>query len=289
MTYKRNFVVAVKVGGKILRESGDEVQLPFGSEYSVLLKNLNSVRAMAQISIDGTLAGPWYVLGPNSSVEIERFNNSGNNERGNKFKFIERTQAVEEHRGIKIEDGLVRVEFKKEKVWEPPKTVEHHTYHHHEYHHIPYYPWRYIPAPQWPINPPLTWGNSSAQAQNLSHHSVKSTNVPTRSLGSVSGRASMSSNSGRLMAMNMMTTSLSNEAGITVPGSESSQAFTSVWGFDTESQTEVLTLKLIGQNGPVAVETPVTVDLRAQCQTCGKRAKGSAKFCSRCGTSLNLI
>src|SRR6266700_3640508 len=77
MTYKRNFVIAVKVGGKVLRENGDEVQLPFGSEYSVLLKNTNSVRAMAQISIDGVSAGPWYILGPNSSVEIERFNNSG--------------------------------------------------------------------------------------------------------------------------------------------------------------------------------------------------------------------
>jgi hypothetical protein len=107
MTHKRNFVIAIKVGGKVLRENADEVQLPFGSEYSVLLKNTNSVRAMAQISIDGVIAGPWYILGPNSSVEIERFNNSGNNERGNKFKFIERTEAVEEHRGIKIEDGLV--------------------------------------------------------------------------------------------------------------------------------------------------------------------------------------
>src|SRR5579864_4636358 len=277
MTYKRNFVAAVKVDGKVLRESADEVQLPFGSEYSVLLKNTNSVRAMAQISIDGVTAGPWYILGPNSSVEIERFNNSGNNERGNKFKFIERTQAVENHRGIKAEDGLVRVEFKKEKVWEPPKTVEHHTYHH----HYDYRPW-HIPRPHWPTNPIITWGGISGQSQQ--NMMYKSTSAPTRSLSA--------SNSVRPMAMNMASMGLlreANDAGITVPGGESNQQFTSVWGFDTESQTEVLTLKLIGQNGPVAVETPVTVDLRAQCQTCGKRAKGSAKFCSRCGTSLNLI
>jgi hypothetical protein len=289
MTYKRNFVVAIKVGGKILRENGDEVQLPFGSEYSVLLKNTNSVRAMAQISIDGVIAGPWYILGPNSSVEIERFNNTGNSERGNKFKFIERTEAIENHRGVRVDDGLVRIEFKKEKVWEPPKTVEHHTYHHHEYYHAPYYPWRYVPTPRWPTNPHITWGNISAQAQNFSGSLMKSTGAPTRSLGSVSGRVSMPSNSGRLMAMNMITTSLPNEAGITVPGSESSQVFTSVGGFETEPQTEVLTLKLMGHSGEVVVEKPVTVDIHAVCQSCGKRAKGDAKFCSRCGTSLILV
>src|SRR6266702_5175982 len=282
MTYKRNFVIAVKVGGKVLRENGDEVQLPFGSEYSVLLKNTNSVRAMAQISIDGVSAGPWYILGPNSSVEIERFNNSGNQERGNKFKFIERTQAVETHRGIKIEDGLVRVEVKKEKVWEPPKTVEHHTYHHHQY---DYHPGRYIPAPSWPSypSPYIIWCNTSIHNQSQQNTSYKSIAATTRASGSVQPMAM------NMMSVNMQSSSIPNEAGITVPGSESRQAFTSVWGFDTEPQTEVLTLKLIGRSGPVAVEKPVTVDLRAVCQTCGKRAKGDAKFCSRCGTSLILI
>lgn len=264
MTYKKNFVVAVKVDGKVLRESGEEVQLPFGSEYSVLLKNLNAVRAMAQISIDGKEAGPWCILEPNSTVEIERFNNSGNKKQGNRFKFVERNSAVEEYRGIQAEDGLIRVEFKKEKFFELPKVVEHHTYHH----HYPYYP--YIPKiePFWPHQPSITWCNNST-------------------LGALSSP---------VRAMQMMKCSLDvseqsakpNEAGITVQGGLSNQEFVSVSGFQCEP-SEVISLKLIGKHGPVEITRPVTVDIRAKCQTCGKRAKANAKFCSVCGTSLQII
>jgi len=49
--YKEQMVAAVKVGGKVLRENGETVVLPFGSEYSVYLKNLNTVRA----GVDGDL------------------------------------------------------------------------------------------------------------------------------------------------------------------------------------------------------------------------------------------
>ena len=73
MTYKKNFVAAIKVNGKVLRESSDRVELPFGSEYSILLKNLDSVRMQARITIDGVDAVDWVVINPNSSVEIERF------------------------------------------------------------------------------------------------------------------------------------------------------------------------------------------------------------------------
>ena len=47
MVYKSNFVAVVKTNGTILREKGesnDEVYLPFGNEYSLLLKNKNSKR-----------------------------------------------------------------------------------------------------------------------------------------------------------------------------------------------------------------------------------------------------
>src|SRR5579864_7262156 len=100
MTHKRNFVIAIKVGGKVLRESGSEVELPFGSEYSLLMKNLDTVRVQAKVEIDGDDVSGWLVLQPNSSLELERFIRNGNLERGNRFKFIERTEAVEAGRGI---------------------------------------------------------------------------------------------------------------------------------------------------------------------------------------------
>ena len=53
MMYDNKFVAALKVNGKILREVKDIVFVKFGSEYSILLKNLNSVRALVNIQIDG--------------------------------------------------------------------------------------------------------------------------------------------------------------------------------------------------------------------------------------------
>lgn len=271
MTYKKNFVVAIKVNGKVLRESGEEVQLPFGSEYSVLLKNLNAVRAMAQISIDGKEAGPFYILEPNSSVEIERFNVSGNQKQGNKFKFIERTEQIEEHRGVQLEDGLIRVEFKKEKVFEAPHIVEHHTYHHHDYY------W-----PYWPYTPPFIPYKRYFGDYQCGNNQT-SNDVDGLLKRAISGSTVHVQN-----AMFSAQCMSKNTEGITAPGSISNQEFVTASGFQTE-ESEVITLKLIGHRGSLKVQQPLTVDIRAVCQTCGKRAKGSAKFCSGCGTSLQII
>jgi hypothetical protein len=123
--HKNNFVVCVKVGGKILREKKDQVALPFGSEYSLLLKNLESRRAQVKVSIDGddVTGSRWLIIQPNGTLELERFIRNDNLKEGNRFKFIERTDAVEKGRGIKADDGLVRVEFKHEQVWNWPTVT----------------------------------------------------------------------------------------------------------------------------------------------------------------------
>ena len=41
MMYHKKLVASIRTNGKILREFKDTVYLPFGSEYSILLKNLN--------------------------------------------------------------------------------------------------------------------------------------------------------------------------------------------------------------------------------------------------------
>src|SRR5258708_5883722 len=118
MMYKKNLVACIKVGGKILREFSERVHLPFGSEYTVLLKNLDSVRMDVKVSIDGqdVSEGRSFVLAPNGQMEIECFIRNGNLEKGNRFKFIERTKQIEDHRGVDVTDGLVRIEFKRERI-----------------------------------------------------------------------------------------------------------------------------------------------------------------------------
>jgi hypothetical protein len=112
--YNSSLVIAIKHNGKILRENKDMVLIPFGSEFSVLVKNLNNKRVKFTLSIDGAdaLDGTSLIVNANSEIEVKRFIRSGNMNEGNAFKFIERTTAIEDGpRGIKIDDGIVRIEF----------------------------------------------------------------------------------------------------------------------------------------------------------------------------------
>jgi len=134
MAYKNNFAVAIKHNGKILRDRSEVVRLPFGSEYSVLLKNKDSRKAVVQVEIDGVdvIDGNALIVGPNDSVELKGFM-KGSTVR-NKFKFIEKTRKISKYRGDRIDDGLVRVEYKFERrdpeitYWNNPSTFGGSTY-----------------------------------------------------------------------------------------------------------------------------------------------------------------
>ena len=120
MMYNRNLVVAVKANGKILREHGDTVYMPFGQEYSLLIKNLHTRSVVVSISIDGksVTENTKLVINGGSETELKRTVRNDDNAHGNAFKFIERTEAVENGpRGIGAEDGLIRVEYEFEREY----------------------------------------------------------------------------------------------------------------------------------------------------------------------------
>lgn len=275
MTYKNHVVCAVKVGGKVLRESGDVVTLPFGSEYSLFFKNLNSVRVQIKVSIDGTDAteDTWIIIQPNSSLELERFIKNGNLSSGNRFKFIERSQEIEDHRGIGAEDGIIRVEYKTERV-QPEIAIP----------RIKYYDeWYPGPHPRWPYD---SWP--------YRRYEVTCDNSIRGSLGGASAaftqHTTSSQNSQNVQAMNLCRSSVPvADAGITVAGAESNQKFVPGTWFATESQSDVIVMRLRGMIGIEEVTAPVTVDCKPKCVTCGRTNKGSAKFCSGCGTALTII
>lgn len=255
-------VVAIKVGGKVLRETGDIVTLPFSSEYSIFIKNLNSVRAQFKVSIDGDdiTGNSSFVLGPNSSMEVERSIKSGNMNEGNRLKFIERTAAVEAHRGIGAEDGLVRVEMWRELV--VPQFVPNDMY------DYPYWIYRHP-------------------------YERRSYTYKNPFFGGVSKCASgENSASGTTVGVNAMSDSYNtstSDAGITVQGSHSNQRFNTVQGFSLETQSAVVVLRLRGMVGGAVVASPMTVDRRPKCQTCGRNNKAVAKFCAECGTGLEVF
>jgi hypothetical protein len=257
MMYQNKLAVAVKSNRKVLREFGDTIYLPFGSEFSLLIKNLNTVRSIVNITIDGKeVVKGGLIVNANSEVDLERFVGENMNQ-GNRFKFIERNDAVEAHRGVKLEDGIIRVEYQFEKVFQT-------------YYRPPYYTYT---ATTWPYDIYCGSGVSHSTSETLSTSSSVL-------------RSGMSSSSTPTAAINYS----SNDAGITVPGSVSDQKFSKSYGFQTESEKHVMVFKLLGETvDNKAVRQAVTVKHKQKCSSCGKNNKAHAKFCYSCGTALQVI
>jgi len=270
--YNNRLAVAIKHNGKILRENKDLVLLPFGSEFTVLVKNLNSRRVKFTLHIDGTdvLNGTSIIVNANSDTEIKRYIRENNSDVGNAFKFIERTDAIESGpRGIKIDDGIVRVEY-----WFERQVSEITTVYSRELRYVdPYY--TKIGSPMY---------------DTLARGAVFSSNESYQSMG-VSGSTLQSSNSATVTASAASASNATTEsiAGITVPGSKVEQKFSTVYGFQAESNSDIIVLRLAGTHAGSEVKAPVTVKTKNKCTTCSHINKAHAKFCSECGTALTLF
>ena len=83
--YSNKFVLSVICDGQIVKElDNGQVNIPFGSEYTLRLRNRNNRRALAKISIDGeNVSGGGIIIAANSFVDIER-----SVDVARKFKFV---------------------------------------------------------------------------------------------------------------------------------------------------------------------------------------------------------
>lgn len=274
MMHNSNLVFCVKSDNKVLREHGENIYIPFGQEYSFYIKNLHSRRCQVSIEIDGKSIsdGSKFIINANSSMDIERFLKSGNLNEGNRFKFIERTASIEKHRGVGAEDGLIRVEFEFER----------------EYQNLNNY-LQYPPGVR-------SWGGAAwqrgASGQSLGGDIQFGDAEIECSAGMPLGSASneflnvataQSAGSAQLSARSV------NDAGITVPGSMSNQQFRTVSDLYTDGIKHVMVLKLLGETETAPVVKAVTVKHKPTCVTCGKVNKANAKFCSECGTALQIF
>jgi len=274
---------AIKVNGKVLREFKDTVYVPFGSEYTILLKNINTVRALVNVYIDNDNVVPGgLVLNVGQECDLERAIRNGNMSEGNKFKFIERTGGVEAHRGIKLEDGLIRVEYQFEKVISPP-IWPHHSKSYYD-------------------GGGDTWGtpirsNSIPLGGNGGY---PFNNIGGRGSSSVCGGGgsysaglnNMSYSVGSIMTQSATLSSAlpQNDVGITVAGGKSEQRFITASNFQVDPEKFNIILKLLGETAENKVIcTPITVRSKPKCVTCGKNNKFTSKFCSGCGTALEIF
>jgi hypothetical protein len=273
MMYSNKLAVAVKTNGKVLREFKDTVFLPFGAEYSLLIKNLNSVRALVRINIDGNeVVDGGLVVDANREVELERMVKANLNE-GNRFKFIERSDAVEQHRGVKLEDGLIRIEYQFEDVvrYRAPILT-------------------YVAQPHWTNDILVGSGVTQTYSSNsvLRHTTANNVSITASSATGFEGHPGVACSDSAQLS-NFVEQGY-NDAGITVPGSVSNQKFSKVSNFRVLPEQHVMIFKLLGEtpdNAPI--RKPVTVKAKPKCVTCGKQNKATAKFCSTCGTALTVI
>ena len=301
--YHNKLVASLKANGKILREFKDTVYIPFGSEYSFLLKNLHTQRALVNVFIDGEdVIEGGLVLNAGQEVDLERYVKNGNLSAGNKFKFIERTSSIEQHRGVKLEDGLVRIEFQ----FELPRPVI----------NISDIMWRtetdkfrYTSSTGAPYNTP--WysttntnagvsGNTGDRFTLTASGSISQMNVGgvLRGVDYSKGEATKAAAAAAINSVvpqasevhDGMATMDWNDTGITVPGSKSEQKFATVTMGALESQKHSIVFKLLGETPDnEKVRNPVTVKHKPKCVTCGKQNKATAKFCTECGTALEIF
>ena len=271
MMYQNKFIAAVKHNNQILREYKDTVRIPFGSEYKIYLKNLNTVRAQFRVFIDGTEAVDWVILQPNTGIDLERYLH-GNLNQGNRFKFIERTENIEKHRSVKAEDGIIKVEYK----FEIPILND-------------YKVWRLPTQTPWVPNKGKTflgnsWDVTHSTTPNDGHYTDCGQN------GILRGMKVQASNmiGGMSVGETSCYVSNVNDAGITVPGSVSNQKFYTASDFDC-GPSEVIILKLIGELNEVKVVKPITVKLKPKCKYCGRVNKATNKFCAECGAALMVL
>jgi len=259
MMYKNNFVAVIKCEDRILRErENGNVYLPFGSEYSILLKNKDNRRAVVEIEVDGVnvLNGNKLILGGNEEQEISGFMRDMS--KTNRFKFIHKTKEIQNHRGDRVDDGLVVVSYQFEYVQQPIiyKTPN------------PYpYPWT------------TTYYNNSFTDF---YGSIGTNSVACDSSSPNTGSAKCCDAN-----INYCSTPHKDE-GITVKGAEVNKNYSygSIGTLHYNINTIILHLKGISSSKKTVVK-PLTVQSKVTCSTCGRKNRSSNKFCYNCGTFLN--
>lgn len=261
--YLNKFVVSLKVGEKFLKEVKDEIRLPYLSEYSIYIKNLENRNALVNVFIDGkdVLGGNRLIVYANSILELDGFMESNVIE--NRFRFIERTDKIENFRGINPEDSLVHVQFDFEKKKDN------------------FYWGRYIPNITYTYNPTSEWytytyPNDAGQNSNMATWTLTNT---------IGGGGSGVSSS--VFNINAIDNSQNNDVGITVKGENTYQPFGIGYVGELENNPSNIILKMKGFHAEENKDYKIFTKDEISCPTCGTVSKSNKKFCSECGTNIN--
>jgi len=251
--YNEGLVVCVKKDGNVLREHGETVYMPFGSNYSLLIKNCKEEqKAKVNVEIDGddALKGRSLIVRPDSSIELKRFINNSLKE-GNRFKFIEATDKVREHRDNNEMNGIVKVTYRFEKKYDLDLELD-----------GPYYWVDEEPEPY-----DIFWDDGTTTGDYTETMDVNNSCLRSVSTDSVS--------------QDSLT------EGITAPGEIVEQEFKYGSIGCLQNEKHMILLKLEGKNKKdEEVSKPLSTKDKLECTLCGTKSPSRHKFCPECGTSL---
>jgi len=237
-------------------KSGGSIYLPFGSEYSILLKNKDARKVSVGIEVDGcdVLNGNKLIMHGNETQDIKGFMRSMSNT--NRFRFIKKNREIQKHRGDRIDDGLIRITYQFEKQYEEPITIT----------------WTYPTYPSYP-----KYGCSG----DLYYSDNSFSSASNKLIGS---RACKSSGT---TSCCFVDNSPRADEGITVKGKDIGQQY--VYGTigSLEHEVHTIVLHLMGTNrSNKTITRPITIKTKFKCVTCGRKNKSSNKYCYNCGTYL---
>lgn len=262
MVYHNQLIAVIKTNGKILRElSNNTFKLPFNTEYSIKFKNLNSRDVLIKVSIDGENISldninSEIIIIANSSGSLEGFLKG--NTVTNKFKFIQKTDQIVNHRGDRIDDGIIRIEYRYAKI--KPVTIQ---------------------TTNWTYNSQSVFHPAGCMCPICNPHYESKQVFPFLRSLSTSVYLTSSVNPA-------VTSNVRSDEGITVKGSASEQRFINSFIDEVEEQSHVIILYLKGYDevSNDLVRKPETAKRKVSCPTCGTRNKFRNKFCLTCGTAL---
>ena len=246
---REKLVAGIKVNGKVMREFGDEIYIPFGSEYSIFLINLSYQKVQVNIEVDGKdiLDGESLLINPwDDEVDLERWLIHGLNN-GPKLKFVEKTEQIRETKPETGMDGIVKISYQFEKFLFRSPFFQNSFYHKQE----------------------PTYTSLTTYSTGPSDSADCST---PRAMASASTPSQIST--------------LENNDGFTIKGSKSNQQFQEGYIGTLEDETHTICFQLKGGVKKKKVNTPITVRTKITCDACYKKNKSSYKFCTQCGNNL---
>lgn len=292
--YSNKLVACVKADGKVLREKGEEVYLPFGSEYGLYFKNENNRKVQINVEIDGedVLFGKTLLLDAGETMDLKGYVRDTFGKDNRAFKFITKTQEISDFRGDRAEDGLVKITYQFEKdqpirptlirksIWD---DFDHRVYTNCGDNKHPFEDsLRNVNLSDFFGDVKL---NASATNTTFGSDSTHYSNAVSSSVtnASYTTDASFQANS---MNVSMRSLNVSNDPGITVEGSATGQSFQQGYIGTLEDKIHTMVFQLRGLTSEEQVQEPVTVKTKKQCPSCGKKWKSSFEYCPHDGTFL---